>query len=61
MSQHIPSFGAHAGITGGIICTVATSFSSTDLLKSALMAAVGGVVSVMVGLLMKKLLSKWFR
>lgn len=61
MSQQLPSFGANAGITGGIICTIATSFNSSDLTKSAVLAAVGSLVSVVVGLLVKKLLSKWFR
>ncbi|GGH73412.1 hypothetical protein HNQ91_003649 [Filimonas zeae] len=61
MSQQIPTFGANAGITGGIICTVATSFNSGDLTKTIILATVGSVVSVIVGLLIKKLLSKWFR
>lgn len=48
-----------AGTAGGVITILLANLSVTDLVQTAILAAIGAIVSFIVSLLMKQLLKKW--
>jgi mannitol-specific phosphotransferase system IIBC component len=56
MPEHLLSGGTKAGTMGGTLLIILANISTADLLKTAVLAAVGAVVSFGVSLLLKRLL-----
>ena len=52
--------GAKAGTIGGTLLSIVSNIPTTDYLRTAVLAAVGAVVSFIVSMLMRKLL-KWIK
>lgn len=49
-----------AGTAGGVLVIILANISSGDLLRTAVLAAFGAIVSFLVSLVLKRLL-QWFR
>ena len=47
------------GIIGGIVTVLLANITSQDLLKTAVLAVVGTMVSYLVTLVMKRVVKKW--
>lgn len=57
----VPSFtgGLRAGTVGGTLVIILANIPAGDLLKTAILAAVGAAVSFSVSLLLKVLVRRW--
>ena len=56
-----PSFSGHlgAGTAGGTLTIVLANIPTGDVLKTAILAAVGAVVSFSISLLLRMLVRRW--
>ena len=52
--------GAKAGTIGGTLLSIFSNIPTTDYLRTAVLAALGAIVSFIVSILLKKLL-QWIR
>lgn len=53
------SYFIKTGTAGGTLTILFANIQTNDLVKTAVLAAVGAVVSIMVSFVLKKLLQKW--
>ena len=53
------SYFIKTGTAGGTLTILFANIHTNDLVKTAVLAAVGAVVSIMVSFVLKKLLQKW--
>jgi hypothetical protein len=47
-----------AGVAGGLLCTIAATVHSNELIKTMILAATGAIVSFGISLLLKMLVKK---
>ncbi|MBK7290113.1 MAG: hypothetical protein IPI78_07700 [Chitinophagaceae bacterium] len=59
MSDHSTFNGTKAGTAGGTLTILLANLSVTDLLQTAILAAIGALVSFITSILMKYLFKKW--
>ena len=59
MDQHYFDNGTKAGTAGGTILTILFNIQTADILKTAMLAAVGAMVSFAVTLFLKSIINRF--
>jgi len=59
MSDHSAFNGTKAGTAGGTLTILLANLSVTDLAQTAILAAIGALVSFITSILMKYLFKRW--